>query len=242
MGIFKSLLQSIYDNSMSAPTRKEWVRRINFFEWPRGSTRFSWNPRRKVGAGVKMENFRNIMFASLGCLKGLVPVAIYKHVANIWQLFSRLASSHGFTLPEIDEIQSFGRDVISTGMLLFPDVYDVPNGHGMLHILTTQLRALGTCAFTRCGRKETMHGFGKNSMHKQTVNPTEWAMKVYSRLYGLQSALCGSSWIFEGERKTLGPAWLHLTDGRRGKQDNPHPLIKRISPLKAASMLQSCVT
>lgn len=111
-GIFKTLLQTIMDKEMTKDARCTFVKRINMVEWPSGHTRFVWNPKAVIGAGVKMSYIRDVFFASVFCMRTLVTPPVMEHVCRVWALFRMIAAT-GLTKDEIKKAQEHGLKVCS---------------------------------------------------------------------------------------------------------------------------------
>ena len=234
-GIFREMLSWFTDN-MKAAIKNIFIARIDSFQWPDGmpTLSFDFNPgrgKKKWGTDVSMGMYRQLLSACLFCLDGLVDSNEYNHFGKLWMWHLEILDVH-HSVDEIPQLQERGLRIHTEGVRLMPKVYDRPNGHGIVELITRTLPALVYIRLVTSGDFERHHQLTKRT------NPSRWfvqnAMKSFNILDTLRLLLHGTRW---GPKRQylLGKGMLNLTV--LDSPNIPHPLILNITSVLPTPMV-----
>ena len=128
------------------------------------------------------------------------------------------------SVTDIPALQHRGRQLVKEGTKLMQEVYDRPNGHGLLELINRTLPILVYLRLVTAGDFERHHQVTKR------VNPSRWfirnAMHTFNVVDTMRLLLHGTRWGAERQYQ-LGPGLRFLEDPRN--PGIPHPLITNIT-------------
>ena len=157
------------------------------------------------------------------CIHEQLEAKYYRHLAELWLWHLKILDVHN-SVNDIPHLQEEGLGIIGRGVKLMPEVYNRPNGHGVIEMITRTLPALVYVRLVASGDFERHHQITKKS------NPSrhfvENAMKTFNVLDTLRLLLHGGRW---GPKREfiLGVGLRCLKNPKNPKI--PHPLITNVT-------------
>jgi hypothetical protein len=227
-GIFREQL-SWLTGQMSPTVQTLFIARIDSFKWPDGmpSLSFDFNPKRKNrwGTDVSMAMYKQLFVSTLFALDRLIPDAQYKHFVELWMWHIQILDTH-ISVDDVPELQARGSKIIEEGVKIMPQVYDRPNGHGVIELILRTLPALVYIRLVAAGNLERHHQLTKRT------NPSRWfirnAMKSFNVIDTLRLLLHGTRWG-QSREFILGSGLRNLADPKHPSK--PHRLILNITSI-----------
>ena len=226
-GIFREQL-SWMTNDMDPAQQTQFIARIDSFQWADNmpSLSFDFNPSRgkkRWGTDVSMAMYKQLFIATLFALDGLILPQRYNHFAALWLWHLEILDQHN-SVDDIPALQARGLTLIKEGAKLMPDVYDRPNGHGIIELIRRTLPALVYIRLVTSGNFERHHQLTKRT------NPSRYfirdAMKAFNVVDTLRLTLHGTRWGTH-RQYILGHGLRTLRDPKR--PNVPHKLILNIT-------------
>ena len=226
-GIFREQM-SVLTDAMSSSQRETFIARIDSFKWPDGMPElsFDFNPKRgkkRWGTDVSMTMYKQLFVAVLFVLEGITTTQCYKHFARLWLWHLKILDNHN-SVDDIPELQKEGITIVKEGARIMSEVYDRPNGHGLIEMITRTLPALVYIRLVTSGNFERHHQLTKR------MNPSRHfvvdAMKSFNVIDTLRSLIHGTRWGPNREY-ILGHGLRTLKDPQDPRM--PHKLIAAIT-------------
>ena len=110
-GVIKLIIKT-YLKSMSDKQREEFQIRLRDYPWPSGTPSPIQAIKAKFGSGVSMTAWKNIAFASLHCLQGLVTDAQVKFLVTAVRF--RAKCMQPLSASDIEQLEITARKVVDT--------------------------------------------------------------------------------------------------------------------------------
>jgi len=233
--IYYGLLKQLLNFLTTAPIMKAgalhiFISRVSAFQWPKGTSTlaFDFNPKRgqkRWGTEVSMTMYKQLGLCVLFCLDGLVDRSYIKHYSELWLWHIRvlyLPVSHN----DVPALQEEGLRILEYGEDHLNEVYDRPNGHGLLEFIKRTLPLIVNVRFAMSGRFEKHHQPGKrvNVSRNMIMN----SMNLENKRSTLRHMFHGMKWGPNREY-ALGPGLMNLCNYGRGKEQKPHRLLLQIT-------------
>jgi hypothetical protein len=223
------------------PAVKEFRRRIDHTEWPKGyHAPIEWKAGSKAtrtedgvvrggpwGNGTTMSTYRALSVAGVRAYEHLVPDHDYETFCSLVRLYVDIRNPDGLSQAMLDQVQ---RD--TAALLDLADSkastrawFDRANGGSLITLVTRDLPLLRNANFFSTGSLERTHQ-GSKKPERGMTRAHNLVMTEHAQRDALVYAAHGGTW---GANYTAGDGFKALMFGADGAA--PHPLICRLSPL-----------